>query len=431
MFNRREFFFASAATAAGTLAFSGSALAEMAEQAPAMPDKSLYDRNQDAYWAAIRKQFVIPTNEIYLNNGTCGSTPLPVLKAVFDAYNRYETMDDPNPEDYPLFGYGAFDQYRQPLADFVGVSKDEIAIVRNATEANAIMANGLDLKAGDEVIISDQEHPSGESPWFMRAKRYGIVVKKFAIEKPAKSHADILNAINDLITPKTKVIFVSHITTVTGVILPVKEISALAKSKGIVSMIDGAQTPGMMPLNIRDIGCDMYGASPHKWLNSPKGSGFLYVRDEMIDKMWSNTTTAGWDDPKQRAGRFQQYGSANIPIVAGMIASIKFAQDIGLDRLEKRYRELAEYGHAELLKRGAVSWTSPDPTMRCAIAAMNLAPIQIYDLENWMWKNHRIRIRGGGPSKIRFAAPYYVQKPEIDTFMAKFDEYKKTAPKAS
>jgi selenocysteine lyase/cysteine desulfurase len=289
------------------------------------------------------------------------------------------------------------------------------------------MANGLDLKPGDEVIISDQEHPSGEGPWFMRAKRYGIVVKKFAIEKPAKSSADILNAINDAITPNTKVIFVSHITTVTGVILPVKDISALARSKGIVSMIDGAQTPGMMPLNIRDIGCDMYGASPHKWLNSPKGSGFLYVRDEMIDKMWSNTTTAGWDNPKMRAARFQQYGSSNIPIVAGMIASIKFAEDIGLDRLEKRYRELAEYGHAELLKRGAVSWTSPDPSMRCAISAMNLAPVQIYDLETWMWKNHRIRIRGGGPSKIRFAPGYYVQRAEIDTFLAKYDDYRKTA----
>ena len=99
MLNRRDFFRASVATAAGTLAFSGSALAELAEQAPSLPDHSLYDRDQDAYWAAIRKQFLIPADEIYLNNGTCGSTPLPVLKAVFDSYNRFETMDDPNPED--------------------------------------------------------------------------------------------------------------------------------------------------------------------------------------------------------------------------------------------------------------------------------------------------------------------------------------------
>ena len=426
MFNRRDFFRASVATAAGTIALNATALAELAEQAPSLPDRSLYDRNQDAYWAAIRKQFVIPENEIYLNNGTCGSSPLPVLKAVFDAYNRYETMDDPNPEDYPLFGYGPFDQYRQPLADFVGVGKDELAIVRNATEANAIMANGLDLKPGDEVLMSDQEHPSGEGPWMMRAKRYGIVVKKFTIPKPPKSPAEILNAVSDGITPNTRVIFVSHCTTVTGVVLPVKEICALARSKGIVSMVDGAQVAGMMPLNIREIGCDMYGSSPHKWLMSPKGSGFRFVRDEMIDRMWSNTTTAGWDDPKQRAARFQQYGSANVPIVAGMIASIKFAQDIGLDRIEKRHRSLSEYAHGELVKRGAEDWTSPDPSLRCAISALNLAPVQIYDLENWMWKNHRIRIRGGAPSKIRMATAYYVQKKDIDRFLAKFDAYKKT-----
>ncbi len=428
MLNRRDFFRASVATAAGTLALSGSALAELAEQAPSLPDRSLYDHSEDAYWAAIRKQFLIPENEIYLNNGTCGSSPLPVLKAVFDAYNRFETMDDPNPEDYPLFGYGPFDQYRQPLADFVGVSKDELAIVRNATEANAIMANGLDLKPGDEVVMSDQEHPSGENPWFMRAKRYGIVVKKFTIPKPPKSPSEILNAVNDTITPRTRVVFVSHATTVTGVVLPVKEICSIARSKGIVSMVDGAQVPGMMPLNIREIGCDMYGASPHKWLMSPKGSGFLYVRDEMIDRMWSNTTTAGWDDPKQRAARFQQYGSANVPIVAGMVASIKFAQDIGLDRIEKRLRWMADYAHAELVKRGAESWTSPDRSMRCAIASLNLAPVQVGDLEMWMWKNHRIRIRGGAPSKIRMAAGYYVQKKDMDQFLSKYDEYRKAVP---
>lgn len=429
MLNRRNFFLSSAAAAAGTLALSGRALAELADKAPAMPSRALYDSNQDAYWTAIRQQFLIPKDEVYLNNGTCGSSPLPVLKAVFDAFNRFETMDDANPEDYPLFGYGPFDQYRQPLADFVGVSKDEIAIVRNATEANAIMANGLDMKPGDEVIMTDQEHPSGEGPWFMRAKRYGIVVKKVVLQKPVTSPNDVLNAISDAITPRTRVIFVSHITTVTGVVLPVKEICSLARSKGIVSMVDGAQVAGMMPLNIREIGCDMYGSSPHKWLMAPKGSGFLYVRDEIIDRVWSNTTTAGWDDPKQRAARFQQYGSANIPVVAGMIASIKFAQDIGLDRIEKRHRAMADYAHGEMVKRGAQSWTSPDPTMRCAIAALNIAPIQIYELEAAMWKNHRIRIRGGAPSKIRLATAYYVQKADVDRFFEKYDEYKKTVAK--
>src|SRR5262249_44455681 len=157
----------------------------------------------------------------------------------------------------------------------------------------------------------------------------------------------------DSITPRTKVIFTSHISTVTGVIQPVKEISDLARSKGIVSMIDGAHAPGMMPLNIKAIGCDMYSASPHKWLQAPKGTGFLYVRDEMIDRLWSTTTSHGWDDPKLRAERFQHIGSSNVPTLAGMLASIQFAQTIGMDRIEKRHRALNDYMFAEMQNRGA------------------------------------------------------------------------------
>lgn len=423
MLDRRNFLASTIATAAGALAFSNRSYAELFEQAPAMPEKSLPD---EAYFANLRKQFLIPSDEVYLNNATNGATPIPVLKAVVDAFHRYETMDDPNPEDYPLFGYGPFDQFREPLAKFVGATKDEIAILRNATEANAIMANGLDLKSGDEVLMSDQEHGSGISPWAMRAKRYGIAVKNFTIPKPPKSAAEILNAINDAITPRTRVIFVSHITTVTGVVLPVKEICALARSKGIVSMIDGAQVIGMMPLNIKDLGADYYGSSPHKWLMAPKGTGFIYVRDEMIDRTWSNTTTAGWDDPKQRAGRFQQYGSANIPLIVGLMESIKFAENIGMDRIEKRNRLMADYLHGELVKRGAQTLTSPDPTMRCAITAVNVPPVKMPELEYWMWKTHRIRIRGGAPNKIRMAAGYYVSKKDADRFLEKFDEYRKT-----
>jgi selenocysteine lyase/cysteine desulfurase len=334
-------------------------------------------------------------------------------------------MDDPDPEQYPLFGYGAFPQYRDPLAKFVGVSADEIAIVRNATEANAIMANGLDLKPGDEVLMSDQEHPSGNGPWEMRAKRYGIVVKRFEIPKPPKAPADILNRINDAITQRTRVIFVSHITTTTGVVLPVKEISALAKSKGIISMIDGAQVIGMMPLNIREIGCDMYGSSPHKWLMAPKGTGFLYVRDEIIDRLWSNTTTEGWDDKKMRAQRFQQYGSANLPVVAGLVAAIKFHENMGLERIAKRERMLADYMLDQMIKRGAESWTSPDAAMRAAIVTVNVPPVQRMPLEKWLWTTHKIRIRGGDPHKLRLSTPYYIQKAEIDKFLQKFDDFKK------
>jgi isopenicillin-N epimerase len=424
MLDRRRFFLsAAAATALSSLPLPLAALDEL--KPSALPPRSLYDRDENAYWKAIRQQFVIPADEIYLNNGTCGSSPLPVLKAVFDSYNDLEKMEDPNPEQYPLFGYGKFDQYREPVAKFINSSLDELAIVRNATEANCIMAYGLDFKPGDEILMSDQEHPSGQEPWNLRAKRHGVVVKKFKIAVPPKTPDEILSAVEAAITPRTRVLFVSQITTTTGVVLPVKELCALARSKGIISMIDGAQVSGMLPIDVKAMGCDMYGSSPHKWLMSAKGTGFLYVRDEMIDRLWSNTTSAGWDDKTTRAARFQQYGSANIPVVAGMVAAMQMTNELGLDRIEKRERYLADYLLQQMIARGAESWTSPNPAMRCAIITVNTPGVKRVDLENWLWKTHKIRIRGGDPSKIRLSTPYYIQKAEIDQFLSRYDEFKK------
>jgi selenocysteine lyase/cysteine desulfurase len=395
------------------------------QEPPKLPDRALYDSNEEAYWTEMRKQFVIPADEVYLNNGTVGSCPMPVLRAVFDGYYDTEKMAQSDPEDYPIWGYGAWNEFRDPLAEFVGCTRDELALVRNATEANSYIANGLDMKPGDEVLMTDQEHPGGEQPWNLRAKRYGIVVKKLKLPVPVPNGAAVLNLFNDAITPRTRVIFFSHITTVTGVVLPAKDICGLARSKGILSAVDGAHVIGMMKLNLHDMGCDMYSSSPHKWLMAPKGTGFLYVRDEVIDRLWSTITTAGWDEPKLRAERFQRIGSSNVPALWGLRAAIQLANQIGMDRIERRHRMMADLILKEMVHRGAESWTSPDSALRCGIASVNVAPIQIAEIENWMWKNKKIRIRGGGASKIRLSTPYYLLHKDVDRYLAAFDEYKK------
>ncbi|MBZ5631131.1 MAG: aminotransferase class V-fold PLP-dependent enzyme [Acidobacteriia bacterium] len=423
MLDRRSFLFNTTAMTAA-LAAAPRLLAQCSVE-PTLPDPSLYAKDEDAYWGAVRKQFLIPPDEIYLNNGTVGSSPAPVVQEVINGYYTTEPMAQADPEDYPIWGYGPFNEFRDPLAAFVGATRDEIALVRNATEANNFMIHGFDMKPGDEALISNQEHPSGEEPWKLKAKRYGVVVRQFEIPRPLNSSADVLNRINDSIAPRTRVIFVSHITTDTGVVLPIKEICALARSKGLVSMIDGAHVTGMMKLDIRDLGCDMYSSSPHKWLMAPKGSGFLYVREEVQERLWSTVTTAGWDDPKLKAERFQRIGSSNLPSLWGFRAALYFANKIGMDRIERRHRALADYALAEMIKRGAESWTSPDPALRCAIATFNIAPVRIDELEKALWKQHRIRIRGGGPSKIRISTPYYLQKAEITRFLEKFDEYRR------
>jgi selenocysteine lyase/cysteine desulfurase len=432
MVNRRDFL-SSLVSLGAVASSSGMAMTQelapaakcLAEgQIPALPSPSLYAQNEDAFWAVLRNQFLIPKNEVYLNNGTVGSSPYPVLKAIFDSFLETEQMAQSDPEDYPIWGYAPYAVYRDTLAQFVGASRDQIALTRNATESNSYIANGLELSAGDEVLISDQEHPGGEEPWNLRAKRYGVVVKKFEIPKPPKNAAEILNRVNDAITPRTRIIFVSHITTATGAVLPAKEIAALARSKGIISAFDGAHVTGMMPLNLSDLGCDLYTSSPHKWLQAPKGTGFLYLRDEAImSKLWSTIATHGWNEPSLKAERFQHIGSSNIPMLAGFKAAIELANWIGMERIEKRHRELAGMIHAEMIRRGAESLTSADPALSCGIVTVNVAPAKMPDLEYWMWKYHKIRIRGGAPHKIRLSTPYYLQKSDISRFVEKFDAY--------
>jgi isopenicillin-N epimerase len=429
MIDRREFL----SSFAGTVGVFATATAlhavprrRLLEQVPEqLPDRAIYDSDEEKYWAELRKQFLIPADEVYLNNGTVGSSPAPVLRAVFDAYNDTEKMAQSDPEDYPIWGYGPWNEFRDPLAAFVGCTRDEVALVRNATEANSYIANGIDLKAGDEVLITDQEHPGGEHPWDLRAKRYGIVLKKITLPKPVARPSEVLNRFNDAITKRTRVIFFSHITTVTGVVLPAKELCALARSKGILSAVDGAHVPGMMKLNVREIGCDIYSASPHKWLQAPKGTGFLYMREDAMDRVWNTIATAGWDDPKLKAERFQRIGSSNVPSLYGLRAAIELANQIGMDRIEKRHRHMADYVLKEMTKRGAESWTSPDPALRCAIATVNVPPIVEMDLEKWMWTTKKIRIRGGEPSKVRLSTPYYLLHADVERFLAAFDEYKK------
>jgi selenocysteine lyase/cysteine desulfurase len=424
MLNRRGFLSSSLAVSAG-LAFRGSLWAQLESMPSKLPERSLYDSNEEGYWREMRKQFLIPADEVYLNNGTVGSSPAPVLRAVFEGYQACEKLNEADPEDYPIWGYASWNQFRDPLAAFVGCDRNEIALLRNATEANSYIANGVDLKAGDEVLMTDQEHPGGEQPWQLRAKRYGIVVKKVSLPKPVENPAQVLNLFSDAITPRTRVLFFSHISTFSGVVLPAKELCALARSKGILSAVDGAHVPGMMRLSLNELGCDLYSSSPHKWLQAPKGSGFLFVRDEVIDRLWNTIATEGWDDVKIRAERFQRIGSSNVPALWGLRASIQLANEIGMDRIERRHRASCDYILAAMIKRGAVSWTSPDASMRCAIATVNVPPLPRMELEKWLWQQRKIRVRGADPHKLRLSTPYYLSRADMDRFLDAFDEFRK------
>src|SRR3970282_1792948 len=188
-----------------------------------------------------------------------------------------------------------------PVADFIGAQLQEIALGRNATEGLNYVANGLDLAPGDEVLTTDEEHPSAINRWLLKAKRYGIVVKQVALPKPPQSKAQILDLFDQARTSRTRVVMASHVTSTTGCVLPARELCAWAKEHGLLSLIDGAHAIGMIPINVKEIGCDFYVSSPHKWLLAPKGCGLLYVRAEGCDRLWATIATRGWDGRQIRA----------------------------------------------------------------------------------------------------------------------------------
>lgn len=431
MLDRRHFIASTTAGLAGALGLKGSWLAGLDKVPASLPDAAQFEADEEAWWTAIRRQFLIPETEVYLNNGTVGSSPAPVLRAVFDGYLETEKLAQADPEDYPIWGYAAWNEFRDPLAAFVGCHRDEIALLRNATEANSYIANGIDLKPGDEVLMTDQEHPGGEHPWNLRARRYGIVVRKVTLPKPVTAAAQVLDLFESAITPRTRVLFFSHISTATGVVLPVRELCALARTRGLISAVDGAHATGMLRFNLHELGCDFYSSSPHKWLQAPKGTGFLYARDEMIDRLWNTIATEGWDDTKIRAERFQRIGSSNVPSLWGLRAAIDLANRIGMDRIERRHRAMADLMLAGMKARGAESWTSPDPALRCAITTVNVPSIKRMELQNWLWKERTIRIRGGEPSKLRLSTPYYLLRKDVDRFLEAFDEFRRLHPARS
>ena len=239
MLDRRQFLSHTAAGLGFALAAGHPLLAQLANMPAKLPDPAQFAGNDDAYWAEIRNQFLIPEDEVYLNNGTVGSSPAPVLRAVIDGYTKTEQMAQEDPENYPIWGYEPYNAYRDPLAAFIGCTRDELALVRNATEANSYIANGIEMKAGDEVLMTDQEHPSGEQPWRLKAKRYGTVVKIVTLPKPVMSPAQVLNLFSDAITPRTRVIFFSHISTMTGAVLPAKELAAWRGRRGFCARWTG------------------------------------------------------------------------------------------------------------------------------------------------------------------------------------------------
>ena len=299
------------------------------------------DAGDERYWEMVKKQFAVPSNLMMMNAANLCPSPYSINELVTATLQH--------------LGQDVSFQYRhqfadkralsiRKLAEFIGASKEEIGIVRNTTEGNSIIVNGLDLKVGDEIILWDQNHASNNIAWEQRAKRYGFMVKKITVPASPQSVEDLFIPFKNAITPKTRLISFSHVSNTTGIALPAKEICQLARTKNILTLVDGAQSLGMMDLNLKDMGCDFYTASTHKWLLGPYENGVVYISLAHLDKIWPTVISAGWKDTGKTVDeKVCVLGQRNETTPFALPEAIDFQLAIGKKVIEERVRKLNTY----------------------------------------------------------------------------------------
>ncbi len=409
-------------TAVGLLPLAQSpGRASETNQAPAAyPGQNWPEETDPDYWSRIRQQFTIPPDEAYFNTGTLGACPRPVLDAVIDSMRDTEKTiaqyDYRAEHTEYIVGYRAQEDLRKKAGGILNASEGEIALVQNATMAVNFIANGLELKPGDEVLITDQEHPGAQGPWELRAKRHGILVKKLPIPIPTPDPQTVIKIFTDAIGPRTRVIAVPHITSHFGIIMPVREICALAAERNIFTLVDGAQAVGQLRVDVKKIGCDAYTTSPHKWLLAPPGTGVLYVHESREKDIWATLASEHWDDYKPETGLFRlmQFGTGNKALQDGLDAALDFYQRVGPEKIEQRTIALADSLRNGLQKIKGVTISSPlHPALAGAIVNYGVAGVTGWELVDTLWSRKKYRVRAGGPT-VRQSVHYYNSSEEIE-----------------
>jgi isopenicillin-N epimerase len=338
------------------------------------------------YWREIQQAFTVDRNLINLNNG--GVSPSP--RVVQEAMRRYLELSNEAPV-YTMWQLlePQVESVRTRLAAAFGCDPEEMAITRNASEALETCILGLDLKAGDEVVTTNQDYPRMLTTWRQRERRDGIVLKTFSFPVPPPSMTALVERFRDAITPKTRVIQVCHITNLTGQIFPVKEICRLGRERGIEVIVDGAHAFAHFPFTLADLDCDYYGTSLHKWLLAPHGTGFLYVRKEKIPKLWP--LMAAPPEMNGNIRKFEEIGTHPAANHNAIAEALTFHEGIGIERKAARLRYLKERWARRLEKqKGVRILTSFDPAQSCGLANVSLDGVDPHKLAAHLWDKRRI-----------------------------------------
>jgi selenocysteine lyase/cysteine desulfurase len=399
---------------AGSLSFLSLASPAFAEEAIHQMERYKDNMTPDEdFWGWIRESYTMSPNIINLNNG--GVAPQP--KVVQDAHIRYYQYCNEAPSYYM---WQILDQGREPLrqklAELCGCSPEEVAINRNSTEGLNTVIFGLNLKAGDEVVLTLQDYPNMINAWKQREKRDGIKLVWLNLPLPMYNDDDIVDIYTKAFTPRTKIVHVTHLINWTGQILPVKRIAQAAHKQGIEVIADGAHTLAHFDFKIPDLECDYFASSLHKWMSAPFGSGLLYIRKDKIKNIWALLSNNEPDGPDIR--KFESLGTRSFASEMAIGTSVDFHNIIGSKRKEERLRYLKDYWVKQVKDLPGVTFYQPDTVHQsCAIANIairNKKPEEVAGELFNKYKIHTVAINWENIHGVRVAPNVYTSTRELD-----------------
>ena len=416
----RRFFFSRIAVAAATASGLGASLrhphALAYQNASALLDNS--EADSEEYWLAVKQQFSLRPGLIALNAANLCPSPQSVTHKLFERTRDIDS--DPSFENRHKYEQ-IKENTRLKLANMLRVGTDEIAITRNTSESNRTVIDGLNLQAGDEVILWDQNHESNNVAWDVWSKRCGFSVKRVSTpDSPTHGH-ELANPFLHAMGSRTRVVSFSHVSNISGVALPAKTLCRSIRSRGALSMVDGAQTFGMAPQDLQAMGCDFYTGSAHKWLCGPRETGVLYVRNTSQALLWPPTVSHDWEKARhQGAQKFDNLGQRDDGRLEALATAIEFYDAVGGQRIEARIR-----AHVDQLMQGLhpltdqLQFSSPSPPeLRAGIVIFTFVGRNASDTMKMLYGNFNISAMAadvGGRTLVRFAPHIYNTPEELDT----------------
>ena len=375
--------------------------------------KGEMDSGDERFWGIVKEQFMIRKDLIMLNAANLCPSPLSVQKKLFELTKDVDS--DPSSTNRSKFA-GIKEEIRDAIAKYVNADSDEIALVRNTSEGNNIVINGVQLGKGDEVIVWDQNHPTANIAWDVRAERYGYRVVRVQTPEHPSDSKDLMRSFEEAITSRTKALCFSHVSNVSGIRLPAKELCQMARSKGILTLVDGAQTFGTYPLFLHEIGCDFYTASSHKWFCGPREMGVLYVRRDRSDSLYPSIVGVGWERARNSgAKKFETLGQQAVARFGAMEEAIQFHNTLGMLRISSRARKLADAVRDGVKKRipNAKFITPIEHQRSWGIVIFHIPGVDTSRVLESLYRKYNVGCAVMG-SNIRFSPHFYNTLEDID-----------------